>query len=74
MKSFKGQIRTSQDDWTDNQVRLATWDEANAYIRDLMYRWTQVTETRVIESDDPVNYAWKNGELVSAPSEHQCVL
>jgi len=29
-----------------------------------MMRWFAVRETRVVESDDSVNYAWVDGKLV----------
>jgi hypothetical protein len=28
-----------------------------------MGRWMAVREVRVVESDEPVNYAWVNGQL-----------
>jgi hypothetical protein len=34
-------------------LRFATKDEAERYVHDLMMRWTLVTDTRVVESDDP---------------------
>jgi len=38
-------------------------EEAEANVRDLMMRWFAVRRWRVIESDDPVNYAWVDGKL-----------
>jgi hypothetical protein len=59
MKSFKGQVQVACDDkWYDNELRFATHKEAEKYISDLFLRWTQVRGTRVVESDDPVNYQW----------------
>ena len=34
-------------------------------VRNLMSRWMQVTDTRVDETDAPVNYRWENNKLVS---------
>jgi hypothetical protein len=44
-----------------NGLRFATHAEAEAYVKDLAYRWTSVTDTRVVECTDPVNYRWENG-------------
>jgi hypothetical protein len=44
--------------WAGNAVRLATEDEAKAYVKDLMYRWMAVTDTRVVECDDEVSHKW----------------
>lgn len=54
-----------------NALRFATREEAEANVKDLMRRWFAVRETRVVESDDPVNYKWVDGKLVAveAPSE-----
>ena len=45
-------------------LRFATREEAEAYVQNLMMRWFTVRETRVVESDDPVNYRWEEGRLV----------
>jgi hypothetical protein len=47
--------------WTGNACRFATREEADAYVTDLMMRWTAVSGWRTVESDDPVNYAWVDG-------------
>lgn len=63
--SFKAEvIADSSGQWTGNMLRFATREEAEAYVRDLAIRWTSVIATRVVESNDPVNYAWRNGSLV----------
>ena len=48
--------------WTGNACRFATRQEADAYVHDLMMRWTAVTGWRSTPSDDPVNYAWVDGK------------
>ena len=64
-KSYKGQvIADSSGEWVNNAVRFATRKEAEDYMADLAWRWTAVRDTRVVESDEPVNYTVKNGELV----------
>jgi len=47
-----------------NNLRFATREEAEANARNLANRWTLVTDHRAVESDDPVNYAWRDGQLV----------
>ena len=60
--SFKVEvIADSSGKWVGNAVRLATKEEAEAYGRDLAGRWMLVTERRVVESEDPVNYKWVPG-------------
>ena len=51
-------IADSTGKWCGNGPRFATKEEAEANVRDLMNRWFAVTDTRVVESDDPVNYIW----------------
>jgi hypothetical protein len=41
--------------------------EADAYVHDLMMRWTAVTGWRSTPSDDPVNYAWVDGKAKPLP-------
>lgn len=47
-----------------NMLRFATEAEAQANVKDLKRRWMLVTETRVVESEDPVNAAWVDGRVV----------
>jgi hypothetical protein len=56
-------IADSSGKWCGNALRFATREEAEANVRDLMCRWMAVREVRVVESDEPVNYAWVNGKL-----------
>jgi hypothetical protein len=53
--------RTGQ--WYANALRFATKQEAEGNVAALKWNWTAVTETRVIECDDPVNYRWVDGKL-----------
>lgn len=46
-----------------NALRFATEQEAQQYVGDLMSRWTAVTDTRVVKSEDPVNYRIVNNVL-----------
>lgn len=58
-------IADSSGKWAGNSLRFATKAEAEANVENLMMRWTSVRETRVVECDDPVNYAWRDGRLVN---------
>ncbi len=53
--------------WTGNALRFATRLEADAYVHDLMMRWTAVTGWRSIEVDDPVTHVWVDGRAKSLP-------
>ena len=39
-------------------LTLSVTDPGGHYVTDLKFRWLAVTETRVVESEDPVNYRW----------------
>jgi hypothetical protein len=54
--SFKAEvIADNTGQWVGNGLRFASRAEAEAYVRDLEWRWTSVRDTRVIESDEPIN-------------------
>jgi hypothetical protein len=44
--------------WCGNALRFATKEEAEANVFNLSMRWMLVRDTRVVESDEPVNYQW----------------
>jgi hypothetical protein len=68
--SFKPEvIADSSGKWVGNALRFSTREEAEANVQDLIMRWFAVRETRVVESDDPVNYRYVNGRLESLPAE-----
>src|SRR6202011_731565 len=68
--SFKPEvIADPSGKWAGNALRFATREEAEANVQDLMMRWFAVRETRVVESDDPVNYRYVDGRLESLTSE-----
>lgn len=57
--SYKPMVRVGKDPvWVGNTLRFATRGEAVANVNDLMMNWTAVTDVRVDESDDPVNYEY----------------
>jgi len=62
-------IADPSGEWCDNALRFATREEAEANVRDLMMRWFAVRETRIVVSDDPVNYRYVDGRLESVVPE-----
>jgi hypothetical protein len=47
--------------WVGNGLRFGTAEEAMQSARDTMGRWMLVTDVKVEESADPVNYRWVAG-------------
>jgi hypothetical protein len=56
-------IADSTGKWCGNGLRFATEQEALDNVRDLEMRWFSVRETRVVESNDPVNYTYHDRQL-----------
>lgn len=55
--SFKPEVSTDGGrTFQQNALAFATRDEAGTSARDVMSRWMLVTDWRVVESDQPVNY------------------
>jgi hypothetical protein len=53
--SYMGEvIADDSGEWCGNQLRFATEQEAEWYVKDLSMRWLAVRDTRVVPSDDPV--------------------
>ena len=48
-------IADSTGQWVPNGLAFATKAEAEAWARDLAWRWTAVRDYRAVESDQPVN-------------------
>jgi hypothetical protein len=68
--SFKPEvIADTSGKWCGNALRFATREEAAANVQDLMMRWFAVRETRVVQSDDPVNYRYVDNRLESLRPE-----
>jgi hypothetical protein len=68
--SWKPEVQVNgRDAWTGNALRFATREEAELNVHDLMMRWMSVTDTRVVECDDPVSHRWVQG----APQQLQAV-
>jgi hypothetical protein len=57
--SCKPEVQTdSSGQWYGNALPFATRKEAEDEVFGLSMRWTLVRNTRVVESEDPVNYRW----------------
>lgn len=55
--SWKPEVQTADDGdaWTPNGLAFAKKEKAEAWVRDLAARWTAVTDTRVVESEEEPN-------------------
>ena len=62
-ESFKAEVLTDGG-WSSNALRFATKEEAEASGRELLSRWWVPIDSRAAESEDPVNYKFKNGTNV----------
>jgi hypothetical protein len=58
--SFKYEVEVDGK-FSGNAVRFATEEEADQGGRELLSRWFVPTGYRVVESDDEVNYVFRNG-------------
>ena len=64
--SWKPEVQTDNTGtWASNALRFATKEEAEANASALADRWFAVRDTRAVESDDPVNYRFVDGQLLS---------
>ena len=71
-KSYKPEvIADSTGKWSGNLLRFATREEAVRYVDDLAMRWTLVTDTRIVESDDPVTARIVDNRLEHLRSEEK---
>ena len=63
--SFKPEVMVAGgNEWAGNALCFATREEAQANVEGLAQRWTLVVDFRVVESDDPVNYRFVDGQTV----------
>ena len=63
--NYKPEVQVGTGKWNCNSLVFATREEAQLNVDALEFRWLAVTDTRVVETTDPVNYAWANGQLVA---------
>lgn len=62
--SFKPSVSTDGGaTFNENALAFATREEAEANAKDLMARWMLVTDWRVVESEQPVNYTLVDGVM-----------
>lgn len=62
--SFKLGVKTPGDtEFASNALMFETEKEVEEYGKDLFSRWMAVKETRVLPSDEPVNYGFAEGSL-----------
>ena len=62
--SFKPEVQVNgRPEWCGNALRFETREEAEANVLNPMQRWLLVTDTRVVESDEPVAHRWVNNGL-----------
>jgi hypothetical protein len=64
MSSYAPEVIADETgNWIPNALRFRTKGEAEAYVRDLAYRWIAVREGRVVFTDDPPNHTLIGGNL-----------
>jgi len=64
MTSWKIEVQVFGDKkWYGNAVRCETKAEAEDYARDLLSRWTQSTNFRIVESKDEITGKVVNGRM-----------
>ena len=51
-------IADSSGNWYSNGLTFETEKEAEDYVRDLSWRWTSVSKTRVVNSDGSASHRW----------------
>lgn len=66
--SYAPEVRTGDDPkFYGNALRFATFEEAEAYAKDLMGRWLLVVEYRAVPASGEVNYRWDSEKKVAVP-------
>lgn len=63
---WKAEVQTAGDGdhWSSNACVFATKEEAETYVTDLALRWTAVSDTRAVPTDEEVNYTIEDGIMV----------
>ena len=70
MPNWKPEIQTlGSDKYYSNSTCFATKEEAERAAEGIFNRWMLATNWRAVESDDPVNYRVKDGEVEPVQSE-----
>ena len=63
MNSWKPQQNVDGDTWSDNALRFPTQAEAAAHANDTFSKWFASKGHRAVESEDPPNYRYIDGQL-----------
>ena len=64
MSSFRTEVIADKSGrFVGNELTFATEAEATAYVRDLMWRWTTVTDTRTVAGEWPVTHRWNDVDM-----------
>lgn len=61
--NYRPMVQVNGNEWAGNALVFATRAEAEANVLQLKWNWLAVTDTRVDETDAPVNYRWVDGKL-----------
>lgn len=70
--SWKPQVFVkSENKWCGNALVFETREEAEQNASDLLMRWFVPTDSRAIESTDPVNYRYMNRQLQAIAVEKE---
>lgn len=51
--------------WCGNNLVFSTKQEAEGWGIDRLMKWWVPTDSRAVETSDPVNYKWENGKIQS---------
>jgi len=64
--SWKPEVFAERE-WTGNGLVFETKEEAERWARDLLFRWFVPTDSRAVESNQPVNYKlnFETGEITA---------
>lgn len=65
--SYKTEVLVGRE-WGSNALRFATKDEAERAGVELLSRWLVPSESRAVESTDPVNYKFPKGDARPTPT------
>ena len=61
--SFKPAIKVyGEEPYYTNGQTFATEEEAHKSAVNRMFNWTLAEDVKVVESDEPVNYKWVDGQ------------
>lgn len=62
--SYKVEVYLPREKPSSNALRFETHTEADGYGAELLSRWFSPEKYEVVECEDPVNYAFREGRAV----------